>query len=49
MGQLLLLALSRRDFTIVNALLLISGIAVVFGNLLADLAYGFVDPRIRYR
>ncbi|MBA7665407.1 Dipeptide transport system permease protein DppB [subsurface metagenome] len=49
MGQLLILALSRRDYPIVNSLLLISGIFIVFGNLMADLAYGLVDPRIRYK
>ena len=49
MGQLFLTAIMQRDYTIVSALLLISAILVVFGNLMADLAYGFVDPRIRYK
>jgi len=49
MGQLFLLGINRRDYTIVSSLLLIGSILVVFGNLMADLAYGFVDPRIRYK
>ncbi|MBA7483704.1 Dipeptide transport system permease protein DppB [subsurface metagenome] len=49
MGQLLLTAITKRDYTVVSALLLIGSIAIVFANLAADLAYGFVDPRIRYK
>jgi ABC-type dipeptide/oligopeptide/nickel transport system permease component len=26
----------------------ITGVLVILGNLLADLAYGIVDPRVRY-
>jgi peptide/nickel transport system permease protein len=49
MGQLLLSAILRRDYTLVSALLLISSAIVVLANLAADLMYGVVDPRIRYR
>ncbi|MBA7564885.1 Dipeptide transport system permease protein DppB [subsurface metagenome] len=49
MGQLLLTAITKRDYTVVNGLLLIGSIAIVFANLAADLAYGSVDPRIRYK
>ena len=49
MGQLLLSAILQRDYTVVSALLLISSIAVVLANVAADLAYGVVDPRIRYQ
>ena len=49
MGQLLLTATLQRDYPIVSAILLIGSILIVFGNLAADLTYGFVDPRIRYR
>jgi len=49
MGQLLIFSLARRDFIVVNALLLLSGILIMFGNLMADLLYGVVDPRIRYK
>ncbi|MBA7479096.1 Dipeptide transport system permease protein DppB [subsurface metagenome] len=49
LGQLSLISLIQRDYPVVCALLLIGSFVVVFGNLLADLAYGLVDPRIRYR
>ena len=49
LGQLSLISLMQRDYPVVSGLLLIGSIAVVFGNLLADLGYGLVDPRIRYR
>jgi ABC-type dipeptide/oligopeptide/nickel transport system permease component len=29
------------------ALVMLSGVAIVIGNLLADIAYGLVDPRIK--
>jgi len=47
MGRLLVQATLDRDYTIVSAVTLLFGTAVVFINLLVDLAYGFLDPRIR--
>ena len=49
LGQLLLTTLTERDYPVVTALLLIGALAIVLANLLADLAYGVVDPRIRYQ
>lgn len=49
LGQLLLATLTERDYPVVTALLLIGALAIVLANLLADLAYGVVDPRIRYQ
>jgi len=49
MGQLFLTAINRRDYTVVSGLLLIGSVVIMFGNLMADLLYGFVDPRIRYK
>jgi len=48
MGQLLLDAVSSRDYPIITGVFLIIGIAVVFINLLIDLCYGFLDPKVRY-
>jgi len=48
LGQLHLSSLVQRDYTVVCALLFISSVVIVFGNLAADLCYGLVDPRIRY-
>ncbi len=49
MGQLAVNSLLTRDYPMILAVTLLSGSMVVLGNLLADLAYGVVDPRIRVR
>ena len=47
MGTLILTAVGNRDYVIVQAcLLLLVGVFIVV-NLIADLSYGFLDPRIR--
>jgi peptide/nickel transport system permease protein len=48
MGRLTVGAIFARDYPIVMAANLIAGVMVVAGNLLADILYGIVDPRIRY-
>jgi peptide/nickel transport system permease protein len=47
MGRLLLAGLLDRDTNVVQAWLLVSATMVVLFNLLADVAYGYLDPRIR--
>ncbi len=49
MGQLLLEAVSQRDYPIITGVFLIVGVAVVVINLLVDLSYGLLDPKVRYR
>ena len=48
MGRLAVEALFSQDYTVVQGVILISGIVVVGTNLLIDLSYGWLDPRIRY-
>ena len=48
LGRLMLNALENRDYPVVSGINLLFGTAVVVGNLLIDLAYAFLDPRIRY-
>jgi peptide/nickel transport system permease protein len=48
MGRVTIGAIFSRDYPIVMATNLIAGIMVVGGNLIADILYGVVDPRIRY-
>jgi peptide/nickel transport system permease protein len=48
MGSLLLNAISNRDYPIIMAVNLILAVSILFGNLLADIFYAIVDPRIRY-
>jgi len=47
-GRLLALALSSRDYTVVQGCFLFITIAVIISNLLADILYGVIDPRLRY-
>lgn len=47
MGRLLVGALNDRDVNVVQAWLLVSATMVVIFNLLADILYGYLDPRIR--
>ena len=47
-GSLLIDSLYRRDFPIIQALILLAAVVVLVCNLIVDLLYGFLDPRIRY-
>ena len=47
MGRLTLQAIETRDYTVVSGVLLIFAAAIVLVNLLIDLSYGFLDPRVR--
>jgi peptide/nickel transport system permease protein len=49
MGLLLLEAVSTRDYPVIAGVFLIVGVAVVFINLLIDLSYGLLDPKVRHR
>ncbi|HWB73214.1 MAG TPA: ABC transporter permease, partial [Egibacteraceae bacterium] len=49
LGRLLLAAMQSRDLPIVLGIFLLVGFSVVLANLLTDLVYGWLDPRIRYR
>jgi len=48
LGQLLLGAIVSRDYPVLQGAVLVFAIAVVLANLLVDLSYGALDPRIRY-
>ena len=47
LGQLIVTSAGKRDTPVVLALTLMSGAAVIIGNLLADIGYLIVDPRIK--
>ncbi len=47
-GRLLADAIFRRDFPVVQGAVLLIAAAFVFVNLLTDLAYAYLDPRVRY-
>jgi peptide/nickel transport system permease protein len=48
MGDLLLNAIRTDDVYVVMAWLLVTATVVILFNLLADLLYAVLDPRIRY-
>ena len=48
MGRILIEAIFNRDYPMIQAEIVIIGVAIVSINLLVDLLYGFLDPRIRY-
>jgi peptide/nickel transport system permease protein len=48
LGQLLLSAIQTRDAPVLLGLFLLVSLAVIIANLLTDLAYAWLDPRIRY-
>jgi peptide/nickel transport system permease protein len=49
MGLLLLDAVNQRDYPIITGVFLIVGVAVMVINLLVDLSYGLLDPKVRHR
>jgi peptide/nickel transport system permease protein len=48
MGRLLVGAVLSKDFVVVQAGILLIAIAVSLVNLIVDISYGWIDPRIRY-
>ena len=48
MGRLLLDSISARDYPVVQGVVLMLAVAFIAINLLTDLVYASVDPRIRY-
>ncbi len=48
-GQLFFTSIDRLDYQVVQAIILLLSTVVVVGNLLTDLAYAYIDPRIRLR
>lgn len=49
LGRLFVSSVDRLDYQVVQAIVLILSVVVVLGNLVTDLVYGLIDPRIRLR
>lgn len=47
LGKLIIGALEKRDYTMLQGLMVIYAFIIVVINLLTDMAYGFVDPRVK--
>lgn len=48
LGRLVVTAISGRDYPTLQGAVLVIAVMVVLVNLLTDLAYALIDPRIRY-
>jgi peptide/nickel transport system permease protein len=48
LGQLLIIAIEGADIPTVQTLTFLFAILIVLFNLIADVLYGMLDPRIRY-
>jgi len=48
LGNLLVESIYRRDFPVIQGATLVVAVGFVLVNLLVDLSYALVDPRIRY-
>ena len=49
LGRILVEAIQRLDYLVVQTVLVVLVVVFVTVNLLADIIYGFVDPRVRVR
>jgi peptide/nickel transport system permease protein len=46
-GTLTVVALNARDFPVLQGIFILLSVSIVFANLVADLVYGVLDPRVR--
>jgi ABC-type dipeptide/oligopeptide/nickel transport system permease component len=49
LGKLILDALSERDYPLLQGVMVIYAFIIVVVNLITDLTYGFVDPRVKHQ
>jgi peptide/nickel transport system permease protein len=47
LGALLVQSVLTRDYPVIQGLVIVFGVMVIVVNILADLAYGVTDPRVR--
>ena len=48
MGRILIESIGHRDYVMIQAVIVIIGLSIVSINLMIDLLYGWLDPRIRF-
>lgn len=49
LGKLIVLSLNQRDYTTLQGLMVVSAVLIVVVNLLTDLCYALVDPRVKLK
>jgi len=47
LGKLIVSALNQRDYALLQGLMVVTALAIVVANILTDLTYGLVDPRVK--
>jgi peptide/nickel transport system permease protein len=47
-GRLFIESMDGRDYPVLMGLMMMGSLAIVVANIVADLAYALLDPRIRY-
>lgn len=47
-GRLLINSVARRDYPVMQGIILVTAIIYVFTNLIVDILYGVIDPRVKY-
>jgi len=48
MGRLFYDALTKRDYPVLMGILILGAVLIIIGNLIADLVYGLLDPRVKF-
>lgn len=48
LGSLTYAAIDNRDYTLLQGIFLFTTISTILANFIADIVYGFIDPRIKY-
>jgi peptide/nickel transport system permease protein len=47
-GRLLINSVGRRDYPVMQGIILVTALIYIFANLIVDLLYGVLDPRVKY-
>jgi ABC-type dipeptide/oligopeptide/nickel transport system permease component len=48
MGRFFVTSVTNRDYPVIMGTILLYAVVLVLANLMVDLTYAFLDPRIRY-
>jgi ABC-type dipeptide/oligopeptide/nickel transport system permease component len=48
MGKLVVDGMLSQDYTVVQGVIVVVSVTVVLSNLIVDVLYGWLDPRIQY-
>ena len=49
LGQLMVQSINARDYSCIMGITVVISVVVLIGNLIIDLIYGLLDPRISYK